>query len=270
MNRYTLGVVALLGASLLATGCVTTNGGGPVIPSDGARQPMSSKPAVGVPQQRAKIHTELGSLYLLENRLAVALEEARTALQFDASYAPAYNLLALVHMQLGENTIAEEHFASALRLAPGDPELFNNYGWFLCRSGREKQAMEYFAASAKNPLYQTPSSPHTNAGLCAIQMKDYKLAETELTLAIRLDAANTLALFWLADAVYRQGRYAEARQWIVQLEQRLELPSEATWLALRIERKLGNRDGEARYTARLKRVFSTAPETVKMLQGDYE
>ena len=50
----------------------------------------------------------------------------------------------------------------------------------------------------------------------------------------------------------------------------MELPAEAPWLALRIERKLGNREAEARYTARLKRVFPTSPETLKMLKGDYE
>lgn len=255
---------------LLLAGCATSGGGGPVIPSDGARQPMSQKPAVGVPQQRAKIHTELGSLYMLEGRFAVALEEARIAVQSDSTYAPAFNLLALIHMQMGETPLAEENFAAALRYAPGDPEVFNNYGWFLCQSRREKQAMEYFAAAAKNPLYPTPSKPHTNAGVCAIQLKDYKLAETHLATAMRFDAANTLALFWLAEAVYQQGRAQDARQWIGQLEKALELPAEATWLALRIERKLGNREAEARYTARLKRVFPTAPETVKMLQGDYQ
>ena len=271
MKLCILRTATIFAICLLAAGCTSTGGGGgPIIPTDGARQPMSSKPAVGVPQQRAKIHTELGALYLLEGRFAVALEEARTALQTDSNYAPAYNLLALVHMQMGEMKIAEEHFATALRLAPGDPELFNNYGWFLCQTSREKLALEYFAAAAKNPLYQTPSKPYTNAGMCAVQIKDYKLAETQLTQAMQLDGANTLELFWLAEAVYRQARPAEARQWITQLEQSLELPPEATWLALRIERKLGNRDGEARYTARLKRVFPTAPETQKMMQGDYE
>ena len=64
MNRHTsycFRIFVLLGACLLAVGCATTGGGGPMIPSDGARQPMSTKPAVGVPQQRAKIHTELGA-----------------------------------------------------------------------------------------------------------------------------------------------------------------------------------------------------------------
>jgi type IV pilus assembly protein PilF len=270
MTRPTVRAAALFCACLiLVTGCVST-GGGPVIPSDGARPPMSSRPAVGVPQTRAKVHTELGALYLLEGRLAVAQEEARIAVQSDPTYAPGYNLMALVHMQLNEPQLAEENFSAALRHAPGDPEVFNNYGWFLCQAGRGKQAMEYFNAAAKNPLYPTPSKPNTNAGMCAIQLKDYKVAETYLATAMRLDGANTLALYWLAEAVFQQGRMQDARQWINQLEKALELPAEATWLALRIERKLGNREAEARYTARLKRVFPTAPETIKMLQGDYQ
>ena len=270
MNQQILRTVVSTCMCLLVISCATTEGGGPVVPSDRARQPMSARPAVGVPQQSAKVHTELAALYMLEGRYAVALEETQSALNADSTYAPAYNVLALVHMQLGETRLAEENFSKALRYSPGDPEVFNNYGWFLCQEGREKQGIEYLMAAAKNPLYQTPSKPYTNAGMCAIGTKDYKQAETYLTLAMRLDSANTLALFWLADAVYKQGRPLEARQFIGQLEKSLELPAEATWLALRVERKLGNRDGEARYTARLKKVFPTSPETLKMLQGDYE
>lgn len=270
MKQQNMRTVVTTGLCFLMFGCATTEGGGPGPSGDRARQPMSARPAVGVPQQSAKVHTELAALYMLEGRYAVALEETQIAIDTDSTYAPAYNVLALVHMQLGENRLAEENFSKALRYSPSDPEIFNNYGWFLCQEGREKQGIEYLMAAAKNPLYQTPTKPYTNAGMCAIGIKDYKLAETYLSTAMRLDGTNTLALFWLADAIYKQGRPVEARQFIAQLEKSLELPAEATWLALRIERKLGNREAEARYTARLKRVFPTSPETLKMLKGDYE
>ena len=45
----------------------------------------------------------------------------------------------------------------ALGLAAGDPEINNNYGWFLCQNGREQLAINYFMAAAKNPLYATPT-----------------------------------------------------------------------------------------------------------------
>ncbi len=263
LRGLALGVVV---TSLIS--CTTS--GGPSVPRDGARQPISAQTPVGDAHQRAKIHTELGSLYLQDNRFAVALEEARIAIKAAPNYAPAYNLLGLTHMLMNEQKLAEENFGEALRYAPGDPEIFNTYGWFLCQTGREKQSLEYFLASARNPLYQTPSKPLANAGICAIRLKDTKAGEDYLVRALKLDSGNTTALYWLAELAYRQGRYAEARQSIADLEKATELPADATWLALRIERKLGNRDGEARQTGRLKRVFPTSAETRKLQQGDYE
>ena len=57
-------------------GCATTGLGS----GEGAQQAVSAQPAANDEQKRAKVHTELGSLYMLDGRLAIALEEARTAL----------------------------------------------------------------------------------------------------------------------------------------------------------------------------------------------
>ena len=102
---------------------------------------MSKTPAVGDARNRAKIHTELASLYFENANMAVALEEVRIALAADAGYAPAYNVRGLVHMYLRENGAADESFRRAVALAPGDPEVNNNYGWFLCQTGREREAL---------------------------------------------------------------------------------------------------------------------------------
>lgn len=257
----------LLAICLLAllAACTTT---GPV--GEGARQPISQEPAANEQRQRAKAHYELGALYLQDGRFAVALEEARIALGADPDYAPAYNLLGLTHMLLDEPRLAEEYFEVALRKAPGDPEINNNYGWFLCQTGRERRAIDFFLTAARNPLYATPTKPYTNAGICSIRLKDDKAGESNLRRALQLDPTNTQALYWLADLSYRQSRTLEARQWMSELEKGSELNAAGTWLALRIERKLGNRDGEARHAAQLRRKFSTSPELGKMLQGEYE
>ena len=262
--RY--GFVSVL---VLVAGCASIQGGGSNA-GEGARQAVSREAPVGEPRQRAKIHTELGALYLRDGRFAVALEEARTALSADDSYAPAYNLLGLTHMFLNEPGLAEESFEKALRAAPGDPEITNNYGWFLCQNGKEKVAIEYFMRAASNPLYQTPTKPYTNAGICSIRIKDDKAAEAHLTRALKLDPSNAQALYWLGELAYRQGRFLDARQWIGDLEKLIELPADATWLALRIERKLGGRDGEARHASQLRRKFAGSPEQRKLLNGDYE
>lgn len=262
MVRVAACVISL---SLLLGACTTTGTGG-----EGAVQPMSAQTATTDARQRAKVHTELGSLYLLDGRHAVALEEARIALSADSSYAPAYNLLGLTHTVLGEPRLAEDNFRRALSLAPGDPEINNNYGWFLCQTGKEKQAMEYFLAAGRNPLYPTPTKPYTNAGMCLIAQKDDKGAEEYLLQALRFDGKNTQALYWLADITYRNERPAEARNFLAEIDKLVEPTAESTWLALRVERKLGNRDVEARYAAHLRRKFANSPEARKLIQGQFE
>ena len=252
--------------ALLLAGCTATGFGS----GQGAQQAVSAQPAESEQQQRAKVHTELGSLYMLDGRSAIALEEARIALSADPNYAPAYNLLGLIHMVLKETRLAEDNFERALRLAPGDPEINNTFGWFLCQNGREQRAIAYLMAAAKNPLYTTPTKPYTNAGVCSVRLKDDKAAEDYLLTALRLSPTNTQALFWLADIAYRQGRQSEARQWTTDIEKMMEPTAEVIWLALRIERKLGNREAEARYASQLRRRFPGSPEHRLLTQGQYE
>lgn len=249
----------------LASGCASSIDRGA-----SAAAPASSKVADSNLAQRAKIATELGGLYLQEGRFSVALEEARKALAVEPNYAPAYNLLGLIHMFMGEAKVAELHFKQALALAPGDPEIANNYGWYLCQTGQERASLDYFLSSARNPLYGTPAKPYTNAGICLLRLKETGAAEEYLHTANRLMPNNPQTLFWLAEANFRQGKYLQARRWTGELERLTELGIEALWLAVRTERKLGSRENENRYIVQMRKRFPDAAETQRVLRGEYE
>ncbi len=235
-----------------------------------AEQATSQQTATSDSQQRAKVHTELGSLYLQRGSLAVALEEGRIALSADANYAPAHNLMGLAYMQLRENNAAEKSFEQALSVAPNDPEINNNFGWFLCQTGREQRSLPYFNAAIKSPLYTTPAMPNVNAGICLLRINDQNAAEEYFMRALRLDASNPRAMFYLADIGYRQGRVAAARQHLSELHRVVEPSAESLWLAVRIERKIGDREAESHYAAQLRRKFPGSPEYSKLMQGQYE
>jgi type IV pilus assembly protein PilF len=173
-------------------------------------------------------------------------------------------------MSLNEPRLAEENFDKALRLAPRDPEISNNYGWFLCQTKRERESLAYFNAAIRNPLYATPTKPNTNAGICAMRLKDDKAAEAYFLEALRSSPDNTQAMYWLGELTYRQGRYPEAKQWVAGIDKLQEPTAEQNWLALRIERKLGNREAEARLAADLRKRFANSPEYRQLLQGQYE
>lgn len=257
-------------AGLVVVGMLAGCAGSPTPNAETSEMPVSQQVAVGDARQRAKAHTELGMLYLREGRIAVALDEARLAIESDQGYPLGYNLLGLVRMYLKEEKAAEDSFTRALRLAPTDPEINNNFGWFLCQSGREQQSLSHFETASKSQLYATPTKPLTNAGICSLSIKDDKAAEEFLSRALRVDPANSDAQFLLADICYRTGRLAQARNRLAEVHKMSEPTAQTLWLGARIERKLGDRDEEMRHVNQLRRKFQESREFQLFMQGKYE
>ena len=224
----------------------------------------------GDPRNRARIHTELGSAYFERGNMGVALEEARIALSADPDYAPAYNLLGLVHMDLRENAVAQQHFERAHRLSPNDPDTNNNYGWFLCQSGREEQSIGYFLAALKNPLYNNPARSYVNAGLCALRVNNERDAVEYFERALRLEPDNLQALRAMASLQYKRGQLEAARALVGRFNKLLEPTAESLWLALRIERKLGDKAAENSLSVQLRRRFAGSAEYQDLVNGKFE
>ena len=225
---------------------------------------------VGPPRERARAHAELASAYYEQGNLGVALEEARVAITADANYAPAYTVLGLIHMDLKENVQADESFQRALRIAPNDADANHNYGWFLCQSGREDQSLKYFLLAIRNPLYSAPQKSYAVAGICAARKNNDRDAIEYLERALRLDSGYLSARINLAQLRYRRGEYDQARLLISDFNRSIEPTAESLWLALRIERKLGDRESETKLAEQLRRQFAGSPEFQSLQQGKYE
>ncbi len=220
-------------------------------------------------RQRARIHTELAAGYLELGNLGVALEEVNEALRADNTYGPAYNVSGLIHAELKEDRLAEQQFERALRLNPLDSDANNNYGLFLCQRKREEDGIRHFLAALRNPLYQTPERSYVNAGTCSRRRGDLTSAEDYFQRALKARPNQPQALYQLADILYARGDYAQARQYISRASQISPNP-EALWLALRLERKLGDRNAEASYAAQLRRSYPESAEARALAAGRYE
>jgi len=257
--------IPILSALLLAA-CAA----GPSSPPTAAELPAAERIPANELQKIAKAHGDLAMIYYQGGNMAVALQEARISLMADPNYAPAFNVMGLVHLYLGEIPQAQEHLERAVRLAPQDSDIANHYGWFLCTSGREKEGLSYFLVAVKNPLYKTPTRPYTNAGLCALRLKDDKSAEEYFQRAAMADGSNAQALFHLADIAFRRSDYFKAKGFLGEVLRLNEPNAEALWLGVRIERKLGDRQAEAGHAAQLRRKFAGTPEHQALMQGQFE
>lgn len=222
------------------------------------------------PRNRARIRTELATLYYSAGNMSVALEELRLALQADPNYALAYSLLGAVYMELRENQLAQQNFERALRLAPNDPEINHRYGWFLCQTGREIESVRYFQQAIRNPLYPTPWRSSAAAGVCVLRKGMLKEAEEYFAAALRQDPDDLVSLVNLADIRYRKGELEEARRLVARFNRLVEPTAESLWLALRIERKLGERTAEAALANQLRRRFPASREYQLLQRGEYD
>ncbi|HEY2862966.1 MAG TPA: type IV pilus biogenesis/stability protein PilW [Casimicrobiaceae bacterium] len=242
-----------------------------------ANNPFSGNPATTPPErptretpppqqmasahERARLHTDLGAGYYERGQMDIAISELNAALAIDSNYAPAYNIFGLVYAVLGEDRKAEQNFERALQLAPNDPDIHHNWGWYLCQHKRQREAIAQFELAVADPLYRTPETALVNAGRCAQAINDVRAAEGYFRRALAGQPANVLASYGLAQIAYKEGRYEEARAAMRRVMQNNNPPAEALRLGMCVERKLGDRQSELSYTSQLRNRYPDAPET---------
>jgi type IV pilus assembly protein PilF len=225
---------------------------------------------VGEPRNRARIHTDLAAAYFQRGNMGVALEELRIATAADARYAPAHSLYGLVYMELRENKLAEQSFERALSIAPNDGDINHNYGVFLCQTRREPDSIKYFNQAIRNPLYPTPSRSYSAAGVCSMRTGNPKEAEQYFERALRLDPDEPASLLHLGQIRYKPGKMDEARRLVSRYNKLADPSAESLWLALRIERRTGERVAEQSYANQLRRRFPGSAEYQSLQRGKFD
>ncbi|MGH8674851.1 MAG: type IV pilus biogenesis/stability protein PilW, partial [Burkholderiales bacterium] len=197
-------------------------------------------------------------------------EELRIAAAADAGYALTYSIFGLVYMELRENRLAQENFERALRLSPNDPDINHNYGRFLCQTGRETESIKYFLQAVRNPLNPAPWRSYSAAGQCSLRTDRVKDAEEYFLRALRQEPDDPPSLLYLGQIRYRQGSMEDARKLVSRFNKIVEPTAESLWLALRVERKLGERVAESGYATQLRRRFASSREYQLLQRGEYE
>lgn len=263
MTGFKSAFLSVAAVGFMMAGCASTEPGS----GQGELQTSSDQSEI---QRRAEIRMQLAIGYFQQKQFSVALDEIKQALQLDPSYADAYSVRGLIYMEMGESALAQDNFQRAMKLAPNNPDLNNNYGWFLCQNGQEKQSIAYFDAALKSRLYQSPAKALGNAGKCSLKAKDLDAAERYLAEAFRLDPGNLDINTNLAKVHYARGDYQKARFYISRATKADTLSADVLWTAIKVERKLENRPGENSFAIQLRRRHPNSPELAAYLRGAFD
>ncbi|NML59542.1 type IV pilus biogenesis/stability protein PilW [Massilia sp. RP-1-19] len=223
-------------------------------------------------EKRAGIRMQLAIGYYQDRKYDVALDEIKQAIAANPDSADAHGVRALIYSSMGETALADQSYQRALQLAPRNPELANNYGSFLCQNGRAEQGIALFESALKNPVYQSPVNALLNAGSCSLRAGKLDAAERYLLDALRYDAALPATNGNLAQVYFERHDIQRAGFFLNRLREAAKidiLPAETLWLAIRIDRKLGDKSSEASMVSQLRRRFPASPEYAEYQRGAF-
>ena len=227
--------IALLVLVLLITACTTS----------GREDEKSNN------RKAAETNTSLGQGYMQREQYEIALEKLKTAVAYDRTYAPAHTVLAVLYETIGELKQAEKEYAAAVKYDANDGDVNNNYGAFLCRTGKGKGAEKYFLKAAKDPFYRTPEVVYSNAGNCALDQGDLDKADAFLRQSLEYNDKLPSALISMADVSYQTGNYMRARAFLQRYGSVGAWNEDSLLLGYRIESKLGDAESANRYRLKL-------------------
>jgi type IV pilus assembly protein PilF len=256
-TRWSVRFAALVVAAAAVGGCKTTT----TVTRSSDTAEVSGASAEGDPHRRAAVRLQLAGGYYQKGQVEIALKEVKEAIALDPGLASAYGLLGLIYMDLQQSDNAEDSFRRAMQLNPRDPDLNNDYGWFLCRTRRERESIAYFDKAAGDRLYTTPAMALQNAGICLIQIGDNQKGEKYLTRAFEADASSPVAKFQLAQLYLQTHRLDRATFYYELLAKSVDPNAQTLWLGTRIAHAKADATTQRRLGEELRTRFPNAPET---------
>jgi len=200
----------------------------------------------------AAYNMQLGVGYLKKGNLPVAKEKLERSLKENPRDPNVHTALALLFERLNEPKKADMHYREAVRLAPKNPDISNNYAVYLCRTNRSAEGVKRFLDVASNPLYRRPEAAFTNAGVCLRSAQKDSEAEQNFLRALQIRPNYAEAAYQLGDLDFGRGRLKEARARIDGYLGAFSATPDLLLLGVRVTSALGDRLAAERYARRLR------------------
>ena len=114
--------------------------------------------------------------------------------------------------------------------------------------------------------YKTPESALENAGVCAAQIPNAEKAEDYLRKALSINDKLPVALAEMADLMFKKQNYLSTRAYLQRFGEVSKPTARSLWLGIRTERKLGDKEAEARYAKLLQSQYPDSLEFKRWLK----
>jgi type IV pilus assembly protein PilF len=220
----------------------------------------SQKRAEKKKEDASTYNTQLGIAYLRQGDVPLAKEKLDRALKENPDNPAVHSARAMLYDRMNDPKQADNEYQTALRLAPNDPDVSNNYAVYLCQTGRTDDGVKRFEVVARNALYRTPWVAYTNAGVCLRTAKRNDEAAKNFKQALALRPNFSEAAYQLADLFFSAGNLTDARAAIDTYLGAFEETPDLLLLGVRIARAQNDRVGSVLYSRKLRLDFPSSAQ----------
>lgn len=214
-------------------------------------------------RKAAESNTSLGLEYMNRGQYEVALGKLKKAIKEEPDYAPAHTVLAVLYERIGEKDLAGKHYRLAYDADPKNGDVNNNYGVYLCQTGKADQAMDHFMKSLEDPFYSSPAVALTNAGSCALGKDDFNKANDYLRAALKIEPAFPDALLAMSRLNFSQQDMLKSRAFMQRYEAVAKHTPDSLLLACQIETASNNSKGASRYMLMLETSYPESDQAAE-------
>jgi len=247
-------IVVVMATLLISSGCISTTSGPPKSTPDD--------------NDAASLNYQLGARYYRNGEYDLSRDRLLLALELDPDNAMAWSTLGLAYEALGNSRLAEEAYGKAVRVAPRDYQIQDNYAVFLCRQGRYDDARKYFDKALEAPTNDYAERTFTNAGVCMMQKPDYEQAERYLRGALERRPNHAEALVQMSVLSFEKEDYLRARAFLQRYLASNPVSPDVLYHGIEIERRLGDETARREFTMQLLRDYPNSKEAQRVRQTD--
>jgi type IV pilus assembly protein PilF len=220
-------------------------------------------------KKAALVNVELGLGYLAQGQVARAKSKLTHAIKLAPNLSETHSAMAYFLEMVGERKDAEREYKKSVNLSVNKGAVYNNYGAFLCRGGRFKEADHAFQEALQDKEYSRTAEVYENAGLCALKWREQQKAKEYLLTAIRRDPTRSMALLELTDLDIQQSKFNEARDFLNRYRAVAEPSARSLWLGIQVAKALNDSNGIASQVLLLKNLFEDSPEYQLYLKSEH-
>ena len=172
--------------------------------------------------------------------------------------------MALFQLRISDRAAAEPYFRQAVDTDNNNFSARNDFGGYLCQSGRTEEGLAQFDRALRNPYNDRLYISQLGAGACYVRILNWKEAEGYFFLALVGRPKLAMALYQMAEVTFAQADHLRTRAYLQRFFDTGAESAASLLLAVRNELKLQASDLVQLHADRLRTEFPTSSEASDM------